>query len=124
MEIFSDYIDTGADIMGMFNHTALEALLRAIEDDIEFVGNRRTDLIDIRAKDAVESVYELRDMIRRDEFMLDLNKIKPTSDNPLVSYVTPYDRKVRRAWSTNHYMVETDKGWVVFDCVVEVQVSN
>lgn len=124
MQIIDTYIEPSINIEGTYNHVALEALLRAIEDDVAFIGNRRIDLIDIRAMSALESVCELRDLIRREEFMLDLNKLKSTLASSSVSYTTPYDRIVKRSWSTNHHMVETEKGWVVFDYVVETQVSN
>jgi hypothetical protein len=120
VEIYCDYIDTSADVMEMFNHTALEALLRAIEDDISFAGNRCIDLIDLRAKDAIESVSIMRDLIRRPEFILDLHLVEPDLENPTRNYVTPYGREVKRAWSTNHRMVETSKGWAVFDSMVNV----
>lgn len=108
-------------IESAFNHTALEALLRAVEDDNGIHGHGSEGYLDIRAMDSNEAMLDIRIVIRADSFILDLVKNRNSLQPPL-KHATPYGRDVKRTWSSNDWAVRTAKGWVVFDYPVHTQV--
>ncbi|MNI84587.1 hypothetical protein D3C73_1415040 [compost metagenome] len=55
-------------------------------------------------------------------FEIDLNKRLGARED-LHTYSTPYGRTVKKGWQTNHYMVQTEKGWLIFDYGVDAHVT-
>ena len=121
MHASESYIGEPVNLETGYNHVVLEAAIRAIESDTSIPPYIPSHVIDLRSKASVESIAGLRDLIRMDGFELDLNKRTPPDKEPV--YSTPYDRQVKRAWQTNHWMILSEKGWLVFDINVDVRVE-
>jgi len=117
MIVDDEYIEPDLPLDTAINHVALEAAIRAIEDDPEVIRYNEGSFIDIRALSDVASVEHLRDLIRCDEFELDL-QVRYVANKKSPHPATPYGRTVKRAFMTNHPMVESAKGWLVFDTFV------
>lgn len=114
-----DYIGHHVDLDTEFNHVVLEASLRAIESDTNVPPYAESHRIDLRVLEHVETVAALRRLIRMGGFALDLNKYKGMP----VEYYTPYSRQAKRGWSTDHWMIQTSKGWIGFDFNVETMIE-
>lgn len=95
----------------------LEALLVALERDDRVIQYADGGLIDIRSLSKIESVQHIRDLIRTESFLLDLHQTGST-------HHTPFGRNVKRSYMTSHYMINTQKGWVVFDVHVHANVTG
>lgn len=122
MTLYSEYVEKHTDVMAMLNCTALEALLRAVEDDISIVRYGREDYLDPRALSTIGSMEEIRELIRCDCFVLDLVANENLTDTG-IKHMTPYGRHVKKGWHSNHYAISTEKGWLVFDVNVHVQIE-
>lgn len=121
MEVMETYIGEPVNLETGYNHIVLEAAIRAIESDSTIPPYIPSHVIDLRSKASVGSVATLRDLIRMDGFELDLNK--RLFENKQPTYHTPYDREVKRAWQTNHWMIMSEKGWLVLDTNVESHIE-
>jgi len=121
MQATETYIEESPNLESGYNHVVLEAAIRAIEDDTAIPPYIPSHVIDLRSKASVATVEALRDLIRMDGFELDLNKRIPKDQE--ATYTTPYDRKVKRAWQTNHWMIFSSKGWLVFDINVDSHIE-
>lgn len=121
MEAMETYIGEPVNVETGYNHVVLEAAIRAIESDTDVPPYIPSHVIDLRSKASVESVAALRELIRMDGFELDLNKRTLKDQEP--TYATPYERQVKRAWQTNHWMILSEKGWLVFDINVDVRIE-
>lgn len=119
MDVIEEYISPTSKVETEYNHVALEAAIRAIEDDCDVPAYSVDQNIDLRAMAHVGSIEALRDLIREPRFELDLNKFpgKP------IEYTTPYQRDVKRGWQTNHFKIASSKGWLILDYFVEPQMD-
>ncbi|QTH80306.1 hypothetical protein PA10_00106 [Pseudomonas phage pPa_SNUABM_DT01] len=119
MELFDYYVEPVVNVETAFNHVALEAAIRLIESDSDVHPYNPSQRIDLRAMTHVESINALRELIHMSGFELDINKIL-CENNRLE---TPYERTIKKAFMTNHYMVESSKGWLVFDTHVDTHIE-
>ncbi|MNP89000.1 hypothetical protein D3C85_13960 [compost metagenome] len=103
-----------------YNHIALEAAIRAVEDDCCITPYHLTQCIDLRLYEHLESISDLRDLIRKPEFCLDLIKVPQLVSGGAV-YKTPYGRAVEKGWVDNHRIIHTSKGRLVLDVFVPVE---
>lgn len=101
-----------------FNHMALEAAIRAVEDDESIPRYHLSQFIDVRSYAHLNSVAALRDLIRDPSFELDL--VQGMEFVKKTVYHTPYSRSVTKGFMTNHYVIETSKGRLVLDMIVKV----
>ncbi|MNZ46456.1 hypothetical protein D3C78_641380 [compost metagenome] len=121
MHVLDNYIEGNLSAETAFNHVALEAAIRAVEDDYGVPPYIASHRIDLRAMGHVESIAAMRELLRAPGFELDLNVFTGPQET---TYSTPYERSVKRGWSTNHFMVESSKGWLVFDLHVDTRIEK
>lgn len=115
-----DYIgETEADIPSCLNHVAMEAAVRAIEDDESIPRYHLSQIIDLRSYAHLESVSRLRDLIRDPSFKLDLFMDRQP-DRKEVFYRTLFNRSCKRGFATDHHLIQTSKGLLALDYLVAV----
>lgn len=112
--LFSEYIEESLNVDSSLCYMALEALVRAIEDDDSVYGSGSEGMLDIRLLGAVESVSKLRELIRDGSFALEAFYTRVGLSGEMI-YLTHYNRLVKRTWSTHHWAIESSKGWIVLD---------
>lgn len=116
--LYCNYIEENLNVDSAVTYVALEALLRAIEDDSDIESSGSEGMIDLRSMSDNKSVSRLRDLIRDRTFMIDLYKTQRGLSHEIL-YFTPYDRQAKRTWQTGHWSFKTSKGWVVLDYLTE-----
>lgn len=94
----------------------LEEAIKRVEDDSSFLLGMVDQLVDLRATRHIGSIAALHELIHSDGFDMYLSRSR--DENGKVVYTTLFGRKTRRAFLTNHRMVESVKGWLVFDTIV------
>lgn len=117
---FLGYINEhDVELDSCYNYMALEATIRAIEDDPEFPPYHPTKLTDIRQYGHLESVNRLRELIRKPEFSLDLINIPALVQGGYV-FKTLYGREAKRGFMDNRQVIQTSKGRLVLDEYVTI----
>jgi len=108
MDNFDDYIPIDLDVDNTYCHTALEASIRAVEDDLAVPPYIASHFLDPRITPRIASLQALYDLAQSPGFEVDV--VYEGDRQPMR---TPYGRFVKRGFRTNELMVQSSKGWLL-----------
>lgn len=107
MDVLEDYIPVDLDPDATYNHVALEAAVRAVEDDLSVPPYIASHYLDPRVMAHIASLQAVIDLVSTPGFEVDLWR-----DGDREPTYTPYRRIVKQGFRTNHLMIQSNKGWI------------